>query len=484
MKHFDVIAFGTGSASNIYAELLAHRRNISIAVIENGPVGGICLTRGCIPSKMILYPAEIMHNIKRASDFWIDAKVSSVDFEKIMSWAYDEVMGESYQIENALMSDPRITLYKTTGEFVGEYQVKVGDEIITGDKILLCTGSRPLIPNIPGLSEVNYYTNENFFTMRKLPKKTAVIGGSFIGLEFGFFLAMMGSEVYVFEMLDRIAPGEEPEISYQLEKDLDKHMSVLPSSKVVEVRKSGEKKVVTAEDLESGKTFEVEADEIIVAAGRQSNSDITKPERTGVKTDEKGWIIVNDYMETTKPNIWACGDAIGKHMFKHAANYESMIVYYNAFMGKRIKADFHAVPHAIFTQPEVGSVGSKESEVKGDYLLGYYMYKDTAKGLAMKDEEHFVKVIVDRESAKIYGGHIVGPYASSMIHEIILMMNVGDQSFYPIYGMMHVHPAVNEVVERAFGSLAEPSYWDDLKETVKSSALEEREKIKQKVIRG
>jgi Pyruvate/2-oxoglutarate dehydrogenase complex, dihydrolipoamide dehydrogenase (E3) component, and related enzymes len=154
MKHFDVIAFGSGSASNIYAELLSQNRNIKIAVIENGPVGGICLTRGCIPSKMILYPAEIMHNIKKASDFWISSRTSSIDFEKIMSWAYDEVMGESYQIENALMSDPRIALYKTTGEFVGEYQVKVGDEIISGDKILLCTGSRPLIPKIPGLNEV------------------------------------------------------------------------------------------------------------------------------------------------------------------------------------------------------------------------------------------------------------------------------------------------------------------------------------------
>jgi dihydrolipoamide dehydrogenase len=483
MKHFDVIAFGSGSASNIYAELLAHNRDIKIAVIENGPVGGICLTRGCIPSKMILYPAEIMHNIKRAPDFWISSRITSIDFEKIMSWAYDEVMGESFQIENALMSDPRITLYKTTGEFVGEYQVKVGDEIITGDKILLCTGSRPLIPKIPGLNEVNYYTNENFFTLRKLPKRTAVIGGSFVGLEFGFFLSMMGSDVYVFEMLDRIAYQEEPEISYQLEMDLDQHMKVLPLTKVVEVRKSGENKIIVAEDLENNITFEVPVDEIIVAAGRKSNSDITKPEKTGVKTDENGWIIVNEYMETTKQNIWSCGDAIGKHMFKHAANYESMIVYYNAFKGKRLKADFHAVPHAIFTQPEVGSVGTKESDVNDEILLGYYLYKDTAKGLAMKDEGHFVKVIVKRDNGNVLGGHIIGPYASSMIHEIILLMNAGDRSFYPVYEMMHVHPAVNEVVERAFGSLAEPDYWADFKESVRSSALEKREKIKDKIIK-
>jgi len=147
--------------------------------------------------------------------------------------------------------------------------------------------------------------------LRKLPKRTAVIGGSFVGLEFGFFLSMMGSDVYVFEMLDRIAYQEEPEISYQLEVDLDQHMKVLPLTKVVEVRKSGENKIIVAEDLENNITFEVPVDEIIVAAGRKSNSDITKPEKTGVKTDENGWIIVNEYMETTKQNIWSCGDAIG-----------------------------------------------------------------------------------------------------------------------------------------------------------------------------
>lgn len=476
MKKFDIIAFGTGSASNIYAELLSRQENIRIAIIENGPIGGICLTRGCIPSKMILYPAEIMHNIRRAGDFWINVSVNGIDFEKVMSWAYDEVMGESYQIEQAIRSDPRVTMYRTNGEFVGDYQVKVGNEIIAGDKILLCTGSRPLVPDIPGLKDAGFYTNENFFSMKKLPKRTAVIGGSYIGLEFGFFLSMMGSSVTVLEMLDRIAPQEEPEISYRLEADLDSHMDILPGSRVVEVRKKDGQKVVVAEDQDSGKTFEVNADEIIVAAGRQSYSDITKPEMTGVKTDKNGWIVVNEYMETTKPNIWACGDAIGRHMFKHAANYESMIVHYNAFMGKRYRADFHAVPHAIFTQPEVSSVGKKEEEAES--YVGFYMYRDTAKGSAMKDDKHFVKVIADKENGKVLGGHIIGPYASSIIHEIILLMNTGDQSYYPMYSMMHVHPAVNEVVERAFGSLTDPEYWNDLKDEIKSEAVENRNEKK------
>jgi Pyruvate/2-oxoglutarate dehydrogenase complex, dihydrolipoamide dehydrogenase (E3) component, and related enzymes len=214
--------------------------------------------------------------------------------------------------------------------------------------------------------------------MRKLPRRVAVIGGSYIGLEFGFFLSMMGSHVTIFDMLPRIAPGEEPEVSYLLELDMSSHMDVVPGHRVVEIRRRGEAKVVAAEGTEDHDSMEVEVDEIVVAAGRRSNSDLTKPEKTGVKTDANGWIVVNEYLETTKPNIWACGDALGRHMFKHVADYESQVVYYNAFRGQRVKADYHAVPHAIFVQPEVAAVGAREEDLRGkggDYLVGYYMYK-------------------------------------------------------------------------------------------------------------
>ncbi|MGC9116418.1 MAG: dihydrolipoyl dehydrogenase [Conexivisphaera sp.] len=477
MKQYDIIAFGTGSAMNIVSELIGRNPKLRVAVIENAPVGGICLTRGCIPSKMILYPAEIMHYVKRAKDFWINARVDGIDFARIMEWAQGEVMGESRMIEENIRSDPRIDLYRTNGEFVDEYTVKVGDELIKGEKILLCTGSRPLVPSIPGLEEAGYLTNENFFSIRKLPPRVAVIGGSYIGLEFGFFLAMMGSRVTIFDMLPRIAPAEEPEVSYLLEADLSEHMDIVPGHRVVEVRRKGDSKVVTAEGTEDHDTVEVEVDEIVVAAGRKSNSDITKPERTGVKVDPNGWIIVNEYLETTKPNIWACGDALGRHMFKHVANYESQVVYYNAFRGQRIKVDYHAVPHAIFVQPEVAAVGSKEEELKGrEYSVGYYLYKDTAKGLAMKDEHHFAKVIVEEGSDRLLGAHIIGPYASSMIHEAIVLMYTRDQSLLPAYRSMHIHPAVNEVLERAMFSLAPPEQWEDLREHMREHAMAVRER--------
>jgi len=452
MKHYDIIAIGTGSAMNIVSTLLESGNDIKVAVIEKDDVGGICLTRGCIPSKMLLYPAELIKKIHEAKKFGIDAEVKSINFRKIMGRMRSNIRKEIEMIEHGLKSSPNIDLYQTQGEFIDDYTMKVGDEIIKGDKILLCSGSRPLVPKIDGLQEAGYITSDELLLLDDLPESIAIIGGGYIAMEYGFFLAMMGADVTVIEMLPRIIYGEEPEISELLQKEMAKIMDIKTGYKVTKVEKGAKKKIIAEGNNEK---IEVEADEILVATGRISNADLLKPEKTGVKTDAHGWIIVNEYLETTKPNIWACGDAIGKHMFKHVANYESQIVYYNAFGNRRIKVDYHAVPHAIFTYPEVASVGMKEEEAKRehDILVGHYLYENTAKGEAMEAKDYFVKVIVEKGSYKILGAHIIGPEASILIQEIINLMYTDNQSAIPIYRGMHIHPSLSEVVERAFYNL-------------------------------
>ena len=452
MKHYDIIAIGTGSAMNIVSTLLESGNDIKVAVIEKDDVGGICLTRGCIPSKMLLYPAELIKKIHEAKKFGIDAEVKSINFRKIMGRMRSNIRKEIEMIEHGLKSSPNIDLYQTQGEFIDDYTMKVGDEIIKGDKILLCSGSRPLVPKIDGLQEAGYITSDELLLLDELPESIAIIGGGYIAMEYGFFLAMMGADVTVIEMLPRIIYGEEPEISELLQKEMAKIMDIKTGYKVTKVEKGAKKKIIAEGNNEK---IEVEADEILVATGRISNADLLKPEKTGVKTDAHGWIIVNEYLETTKPNIWACGDAIGKHMFKHVANYESQIVYYNAFGNRRIKVDYHAVPHAIFTYPEVASVGMKEEEAKRehDILVGHYLYENTAKGEAMETKDYFVKVIVEKGSYKILGAHIIGPEASILIQEIINLMYTDSQSAIPIYRGMHIHPSLSEVVERAFYNL-------------------------------
>jgi len=455
MKEYDIIAIGTGSAMNIVSVLVEGQPDIKVAVVEKDDVGGICLTRGCIPSKMLLYPAELVKKIREAKKFGIDVEIKGIDFAGIMRRTRESIRHEIKMIENGLKSSPNIDLYQTAGEFIDDYTMKVGDEVIKGEKILLCSGSKPLIPPIEGLEETGYITSDDFLMMEELPASIAIIGGGYIAMEYGFFLAMMGADVTVIEMLPRIVAGEEPEISELLQKEMEKIMKIYTGYKVKEARKEGNMKKIIATGKDG--RIEVEAEEIIVAAGRASNADILKPEKTGVKTDENGWIVVDEYLQTTKPNIWACGDATGKHMFKHVANYESQIVYYNAFAHRRIKVDYHAVPHAIFTYPEVAGVGMKEEEArkKHDIMVGYYLYENTAKGEAMMAKDYFVKVILERNTYRILGAHIIGPEASILLQEIINLMYTDDGSASPIYRGMHIHPALSEVVERAFYNLEE-----------------------------
>ena len=200
------------------------------------------------------------------------------------------------------------------------------------------------------------------------------------------------------------------------------------------------------------------AETLLIAAGRVPNSDILRPERTGVELDKRGYVKVNEYLETRQKNIWAFGDAIGKQMFKHVANYEAEIAWHNALHDHKVEVDYSAAPHAVFTHPQVASVGLKEAEAKQQghkILVGKAFHKDTAQGTAMGEPEGFVKVIVEQETGKVLGGHIIGPFAAILIQEITNAMVSEDKTFLPIIRGLHIHPAMTEVVQKAFGSLKE-----------------------------
>jgi dihydrolipoamide dehydrogenase len=242
-------------------------------------------------------------------------------------------------------------------------------------------------------------------------------------------------------------------------------MKVVTNHEVREVEKaSTDMKKLVAVNRENGKKMKMTAEKILVATGRASNTDILHPERGGIKTDQRGWIIVSQFLETSQPNVWALGDANGKHQFKHVANYEAQVVYYNAILKKKVMVDYHAVPHAVFTYPEIASVGLREKEAIKKYgrdkvLIGIQRYEDTAKGEAMSVKDYFVKAIVEKDTMKILGAHIIGPYASVLIQEIINSMYTHEQTAEPIIQGMHIHPALNEVVERAFRSLMPPEQY-------------------------
>lgn len=454
MKEYDLISIGTGSAMSMVSRALQEYPELDVAVIENEQPGGICLTRGCIPSKMLLYPAEMVNKVREAKRFGIDVDLNSIDFKYIMDRMRDHIRPESKNIERNLQGTEDLDFYQGDGKFVGDYTLEVDDHRIRGDKIVLGTGSRPLRPPIEGLEETGYLTSRDILDLKDLPESVTIIGGGYIGAEYGYFLSMMGSKVRIIGKNPQFVPSEEENVSAVLEKKLSRYMDIHTGFEVKCVEKGSGKKIATAENVD-GEKKRAKSEEILLAAGRRSNSDVLEPENTGVKTDEEGWIEVNDELETSKPNIWALGDATGEHMFKHVANYEARVVYENAFGEGVIKADYHAVPRAIFTDPQVASVGMKEEEAEKehDILIGYHPFENTAKGSAMDVEDYFVKVIVEQQTYKILGAHIVGPQASVLIQEIIDLMYTESQNMAPIYRGMHIHPSLSEVVQKSFSNL-------------------------------
>jgi dihydrolipoamide dehydrogenase len=235
-------------------------------------------------------------------------------------------------------------------------------------------------------------------------------------------------------------------------------MTILTNYEAIEVRKADNgQKTVLAKEKDSGEEVKLTVDEILVATGRVPNTDILHPEKAGIKTDVQGWILVDEFLETSQPNVWAFGDANGKYLFKHVGNYESGIVYLNAILKEKVKADYHAVPHAVFSYPEIAGVGMGEQEAVEKYgkdrvVIGLKFYEDTAKGRVMEIHDSFVKVILDSQEEKILGAQIIGPHASILIHQIIPLMYTESRSTEPMMHSMDIHPSLSEVVTRAFYS--------------------------------
>ena len=458
MKEYDVIAIGSGSSTNIIEVLIRTHPDYKIALIDKDDPGGICLTKGCIPSKILIYPAEVLSTIKRANSFGINVDIKKIDFKYIMNRMRSIIHKDIDNIKRGLTSTKELDFYQEIAEFVEPYVLKVGKEKIKGKIILLGLGSKPRIPNIKGLDKVSYHTSDSILNINILPKSICIIGGGYIAAEYGFFFSQMGSQVTILEYLPQILNAEEPEISALAHKELSKELKIITNCKINEVTQISGKKKILATNIKTKENLEIITDEIFIAVGRSSNADILHPEKSGINVDENDWIIVDEYLQTSKPNIWAYGDAKGKYLFKHVANYESQLVYLNAFQKKKIKVDYHAIPHAVFTDPEIASVGLRESEAlkiygENNILIGFQRFEDTAKGVAMNLKDCFVKIIIHSETSEILGAHIIGPFASVLIQEIINLMYTPERSILPLIQGMHIHPALAEVIDRAVGNL-------------------------------
>jgi dihydrolipoamide dehydrogenase len=455
MKKYDVIVIGSGCGSLISDE--AASKGFKTALIDKGPlIGGTCLNWGCIPSKMVIYVADRIVEIEEARKLGIDAEIKNIDFHAVMERMRKSRQESQVHIREGIRESKNLDFYEGECQFVSDYTLEVNGNKLKGENIFIASGSRPFIPPIEGLENIGYLTNESALELRDRPDSLIIIGGGYIAVEYGHFFAAMGTKVTIIEMADRLILSEEPEISEVLKSELGKRMAVHTNAQAKEVKANWNGVSVVIVDKNSGEERELTAQKIMMAVGRRSNADLLKVENTGVELDNRGFIKVNEYMETSKKNIYAVGDANGQQMFTHMANREAAIVVQNVFYGIKLKVDYTAVPHAVYSHPQIASVGLKEEEAKKNHeiIVGRTKYFDIAKGEAMLEKESYAKTIVENGTDRILGFHIIGPYAPELIQEVVNVMTSGGH-IEEINQGIHIHPALSELVPTTLNSLGD-----------------------------
>lgn len=456
-KHYDLIIVGTGSGNSIPGVENHHK---SIAIVEKGRFGGTCLNVGCIPTKMFVYAAEVARTIKEAEKFGITAKIEHIDWPSIVSRVFEQRVdpiaegGEEYRRGP---KTPNIDVYDQHARFVGPKTLLTGqgdEEVeITGDEIVIATGARPFIPETVLQSGVEYYTNENIMRIPALPKSLIVYGGGYIAMEFAHMFHALGVEVKVVNRSEKLLRHLDAEVSDAFTELTKQAMETHLGSDVASVAEgsldapAGKGVEVT---LENG--TKVEGEMLLVATGRTRNGDQMDLDKAGIEMDG-GRIKVDEYGRTNVEGIWALGDVSSPYQLKHVANAEMRAVKHNLQHPDDLqKLPHEHVPAAVFTNPQIASVGLTEQEAREqglDITVKVQRYGDVAYGWAMEDESSFAKIIADKHSKQILGAHFMGPQASTLIQQIITAMNFGINAEQLAKDEYWIHPALPELTENA-----------------------------------
>jgi mycothione reductase len=452
MKKYDAVIIGTGCGSIIADESVAH--GLKTAMIDKGPlIGGTCLNYGCIPSKQLIYPADRIVEIEESGKLGVTARVEKIDFEAIMERVRRSRQESQRDIRGNVKLAEDMDFYEGEARFVGDRTLEVNDEQIEGENVFIAAGSRPLVPPLKGLENVPYLTNESVLELKEKPESLIIIGGGYVAVEYGHFFAAMGTRVTILEMAVRLVLSEEPEIAQLLEKKLKQRMNVVTGARVEEVVREGDGVTALTRNEASGYSARHTAQHILVAVGRRSNADSLNLESTGVEVDERGFIKVNRRLETSRKNIFAVGDIIGRQMFTHMANREAVTVAHNVLHDGKLEVDFNTVPHAVYSYPQIAAVGLTEEEARRKHkvAVGKARYYDIAKGEAMQETDGFAKAVVDQDKGKILGFHIIGPNAPELIQEVTNAMKSG--GIDELNRGIHIHPALSELVPSVINRL-------------------------------
>ena len=446
------IAVLGGGPAGYVAAIRASQLGAKVVLIEEKELGGVCLNSGCIPTKALIKTSEVSNTIKKSKEFGIESNISRINWNVANDRKNRIVKNLNLGLET-LLPAKGIKVLKGKGYINRPGQISVstseGEILVTCEKIIITTGSAPLIPNIEGISSKGVITSSEALNLTELPKSIVIVGAGAIGIEFAAMFNSLGTKVTVIEMKDKILPNEDKEISTELLKIMKRQGITFKLSASV-------KDITEAEDgldvkiAEENKDSSLKCDKILVAIGRKLNSDFEEVKHLGIQV-EKGAIVVDKNMETNIKGIYAAGDVIGGKLLAHLAFMEGKVAVENA-LGIESRINYYALPSCVYSNPEVASVGINEEDASNlgiEVSVGKFNFRNNGRALCLGEREGFVKIIIDKDNI-IIGGQIIGANASEMISEITLAITLEAKADV-LADMIHPHPTLSEAVWEACG---------------------------------
>lgn len=456
--HFDVAVIGTGSGNSVIDERFADR---SVAILEKGTFGGTCLNVGCIPTKMFVYPADVALSARHGPGLGVETRFDRARWPDIRDRIFGRIDpmssgGRSWRADRS----PNVTLFEGHARFVDVRALDTGTgQTITADQVVIAAGSRPVTPEIEGLDEVGYHTSDTVMRIDDLPERLLILGGGYIAAEFAHVFGSFGTRVTIVNRSAALLRTHDTAISERFTEVAGRQWDVRLDTTVGRLEKHRDG---VRAHLGDGST--AEADLLLVAVGRRSNADGLDLAKTGVEVDADDVVMVDEHQRTNVEGIWAMGDVANHAQLKHVSNHEARVIQHNMLHldapGDWATTRHDAVPSAVFSSPQIGSVGLTERDAveRGRrYVVAHQEYADTAYGWAMEETTGFAKLLADPDTGLILGAHVMGPQASNLVQPLVQAMSFGQTALDVARGQYWIHPALMEVVENLLLALPEPA---------------------------
>lgn len=444
VEHFDLVVVGTGSGNSVLTPDFDDWR---VALVERDVFGGTCLNRGCIPSKMFVYAADMAQQAGHTGHLGVDTSLDGVRWPEIVDRVFGRIDPIAQGGEDYRQSLDNVTVFGGDARFTGHRVLEVNGQQITGDHIVLAAGARPFIPPIPGLDEVPYHTSDTVMRLESLPERMVILGGGYIAAELGHVFDAMGVSVTIVNRSERLLRAEDEDVSEAFTEIVSRRMDCALGSPITGVSQADSQITVRTE------ARDVSGDVLLVATGRVPNGEQLGVTRSGVELDDAGYVVTDEFLRTGVSGMWALGDICHASQLKHTANEDTRAVAHNIAHPEDLRVPDHSgIPHAVFAYPQVAAVGTTEQALRAQgrpYLKSIRPYRDTAYGWAMEDTTSFAKVLADPGSRLLLGAHIMGPQAPTLIQQLILGMQFGLTVDEMARGQLYIHPALTEVVEQA-----------------------------------